>query len=712
MPLRPLSPRPTLVTLALWAAATAQAQTDATTLPAVRASAATETESATGPVNGYNARRSSTATKTDTPLDEVPQSISVISAEQVKDQNAQTLQEVLRYTAGVRSDLYGLDNRGDWFALRGGSQGSTLLDGLRLPLSGWWGVVRNEPHAFERIEVLRGPASVMAGQNGPGGVVNLVSKRPLAEARREVSVQLGNDDHRQIATDLTGPLNDDASLQYRFLALKRDRDTQVEHAFDKRELVAPSLRWQPRPGTALTVYAEYQHDKSGNTQGFFPVAGTLRPGPDGYIPLDTFVGEPGWDTYGGTRKRLGYEVEHAISQRWTVRQRLRHDRVDGRLRTMYAAWWEGYRNAQGEPDPQGRYLNRIWYANEDRHRVLNADLLLEGRLDAGRLQHTVLAGVDAMSSRSVHRDVEAYATPLDVYDPSYGSFDLPALDYGPGTHTRARKFGVFVQDQVKLDGRWVGVASLRRDRARTRTDEAEPEKDSATTKNLGLVYLADGGWSPYLGYSESFEPVSGTDAQGRPFHPSRGKQLEAGVKWAPDARWSATAALYKLKEDGRTTPDPAAANFLVQTGEVTVEGVELEVKGDWAAWQLVGNLTYTDARKSKVSAAEERYRDKQLESIPKHSAAAWVLHRLAALPGFKAGLGVRYAGRSSDGTDTLDTPSYTLFDALLGFDRGPWSFAFNLTNLTDKRYIVTCLERGDCWYGTKRRAVATLDYRW
>jgi iron complex outermembrane receptor protein len=162
------------------------------TLPAVRVRAAADSETATSPVSGYRAKRSGTATKTDTPLNEVPQSISVIGAEQMRDEASPNMQEALRYTAGVRAETYGLDNRGDWFSLRGGSSGSTLIDGLRRPHTGYWGIIRNEPHAFERIEVLRGPASVIAGQNGPGGVVNLVSKRPLAERAAEIGVQFGN----------------------------------------------------------------------------------------------------------------------------------------------------------------------------------------------------------------------------------------------------------------------------------------------------------------------------------------------------------------------------------------------------------------------------------------------------------------------------------------------------------------------------------------
>lgn len=265
------------------------------TLPKVRVTGSAADEAATAPVPGYAARRSATATKTDTPLNEVPQAITVISAEQIRDQGSPNLQEVLRYTPGVRHEMYGVDNRHDWFSLRGSSESSVLLDGLRLPMSGWWGVVRDEPYAFERVEVLRGPASVIAGQNGPGGVVNLVSKRPQAEALREVELQLGNHDHKQLAADFAGPLTDDGRLQYRLVALTRRSGTQVEHAVDERDFFAPSVAWEITPGTRLDGFAEYQKDHTGNTNAFLGYAGTLLPAPHGPISPSLFIGEPDWD---------------------------------------------------------------------------------------------------------------------------------------------------------------------------------------------------------------------------------------------------------------------------------------------------------------------------------------------------------------------------------------------------------------------------------
>ena len=241
-PTEPVRAQTTDTPTAAPAPATAASAPAETTLPVVRVRGTRET--ASSPVIGYAARRSGTATKTDTALNEVPQSITVIGAEQVRDQGSPNLQEALRYTAGVRTETYGVDNRGDWFSLRGGSNGSTLLDGMRRPLTGYWGIIRYEPYAFERIEVLRGPASVIAGQNGPGGVVNLVSKRPLAEHAAEVGIQLGNYDHKQVAGRPDRP-----AQCRRLAALSRGRAGQTQ-----RHAGGPCLR-RPRPDRAVADLA-------------------------------------------------------------------------------------------------------------------------------------------------------------------------------------------------------------------------------------------------------------------------------------------------------------------------------------------------------------------------------------------------------------------------------------------------------------------------
>ena len=650
-------------------------------------------------------------TKTSTPLAETPQAISVITRYQIADQAAQNLQEVLRYAPGVRAEMYGVDNRGDYFALRGGSEGSTVLDGLRLPLTGWWGSVRNEPFAFERVEVLRGPSSVMFGQNGPGGIVNLVSKLPQGKAAGEVQVQYGTDDHKLAAFDVTGPARDDGRILYRVVGLAKDAGTQIDHASEQREYIAPSLTWKPTAATSVTVYSHYQDDESDNTNAFLPFAGTTLPAPYGPIPSSLFIGEPDWDTYGGERFRLGYHVEHRLNSQWTLRHQLRFDTVDGHLATMYANFWEGLL-------PDNRSINRTWYASEYDHRIVNTDVLAEGKFSWGKTEHTLLLGADGYWSRQDELSLEGAATPLDVYAPVYGSFPLPALDYGPVYRTRTRQLGVMVQDQVKFAGRWVVVGSLRFDQAKNDVAGAPDagSDDDAFSSRVGAVYLADGGWAPYASYSESFEAVSGVDNYGKAFKPKRGEQVELGLKWAPkDGRIAASAAAYRLIEKNRLTTDPADPfGNSVQKGEVTVSGIELESTATVGPVSFVGNYTYTDAETSASSDPADTSLHHQLGSIPRHSAALWAVYAFdwKPLKGLRAGFGGRYVGETWDGTDTIRTASNTLFDALISYDRGPWHFALNGSNVFDKRYFATALTRGDVWFGSRRKVIATVAYRW
>ncbi|BDU72287.1 TonB-dependent siderophore receptor [Mesoterricola silvestris] len=683
-----------------------QAPPQEASLPEVKVRGRAAKEDPKAPVVGYVATRSATATKLDLPLAETPQAISVITADQIRDQGARTLQEVLRYAPGVNADVYGLDNRGDWFLLRGGSQGSTLLDGLRRPLSGWYGIVRDEPYAFERVEVLRGPASVMAGQNGPGGVVNLVSKRPQAQAQNEVEVQGGTFGHRQVAADVTGPADAKGEWLYRVVALGRDSRTQVDHADEERQLVAPSLTWRPGTAGSVTVFAEYQRDRSKNTEGFFPLVGTVTPGPHGFIPTNTFISEPDWDTYGGTRIRGGFEAEYRLGAAWTLRAGARHDEVNGKLRSMYANYWEGFL-------PDGRSLDRTWYATDNHSSVTNAQVLVEGRLAWGNIRHTVMAGVDGLWMRDSQAYLSGAATPLDVYAPAYGAFPRPVLAFGPATVTRTRETGLVAQDQMKIDGRFVVMAGLRLDRSRGGVEGAPDKADSASTRNLGLLYLAEGGWSPYASYAESFEPVAGADVHGVAFRPKRGRQVEAGLKWAPAGPFTASAAAYRLVETNRLTTDPSDPGNQVQKGEVTVRGAELEANANLPAWDLVAKYTLALAEFTASSDPADPSLGKRVPNVPEHAASLWAVRKFrGGLQGFRAGLGVRYVGVTWDGTDTQKTPANTLWDGLASYERGPWRFALNATNLFDRTYVVALLNRGDAWFGTRRKVVLSAGYRW
>lgn len=685
------------------------------TLPKITLKA---TKTAKNVIKGYKANRSSAGTKTDTPLNEVPQSISVVTKDQIKDQGAQSIAESLRYSAGVTAEPYGVDNRGEYFSLRGGSSGEVVLDGLRQPLVGWWGSIKDEPYSLERVEVIRGPSAVTYGQNPPGGLVNLVSKQPQAVAKREVSLQYGSFEHKQATFDFTGPVDDEGKVLYRVIGLKKDSGTQVNYAKNERDFLSAAVTYLPADGTKLTIYGQYQKDDSGNTNAFLPWAGTLKPAPSSLPKLSSklFAGEPDWDTYGGTRKRVGYALEQKINDNWTFRHNLRADDVNGRHKTMYldcCGWYQ--------PRPSGSEFYRAWYVGKPTSSVLVTNLELEGKVQTGAIEHTLYFGVDANRDRSTNgskedlvRDANGQPIAFDAYHPVYGQMAEPDFSGIDTTPTTTQQTGFSMQDQIKIHDRFVTVLGLRHDSVKTKVKNAGSADidDSAWSKRIGLVYLGDYGLSPYASYSESFVAQSDVDASGATLKPKRGEQYELGIKWMPaDQNISVTAAIFNLKEKNRAKSN-APAKGSTALGEVTVKGAEIEAKGTLDQTSFIAGYTYTDAKDTSTSNKGD-----QLETIPKHTASAWVKQQfsVAGIEGFNAGAGVRYLGKNwglLDNKANVSVPAVTLFDAMLSYDYQDWGISLTAKNLTDKEYIATCLGRGDCWFGSRRSMIGTLTYRW
>ena len=668
-------------------------------------------ETATGPVTGFVARRGGTATKTDTPLIETPQAISVVTRDQMEAQGALTLRETTNYTAGVVSSYF--DSRVDSFKVRGGDA-VQYLDGLQRTY-GTYNSTKLDPYMLERVELLRGPSSVLYGQGGIGGVLNMVSKRPQSETQREVQLQLGSNARKQVAADFTGPIDTEGKWLYRLVAVNRDSGTQVDHAPDDRILVAPSLTWRPNADTSLTLQALYQKDKSGSLIGFFPWQGTLLPSLYGQIPTSTFMGEPGFDRYDSRNTSLGYLFSHRLNDTWTFRQNLRSTETKVVYNTSYTSFTANRltgRPARPVFNADQRTIERDLSSDINGGKMLLLDKQAEAHFKTGEVEHTVLLGADFQRNTTSKLSGRGTAGALDVYAPVYGNY-TPPTSYTRSPEVVQKQAGIYVQDQVKY-GRWIGVLGLRHDKATTDTQgrPAAAADDKATTKRAGIVYLADGGWAPYLSYAESFLPLGGVDLNNTPFKPQRGKQWEAGVKWEPEGqRSSFMAAVYDLRDTNRKTTDPTNPLNSVQLGEVHVKGLELEYKRSIARdWDWIATYAYTDARVSRSNAADL---GKRISGVPTHAASAWVTHRfsIGGVPGFSAGAGLRYIGKSWDGMDAHPVPAVTLLDAMFAWDNGPLRLSLNVANLTDRVQLTTCLARGDCFYGQRRTVTASATYR-
>ena len=665
------------------------------TLSAVTVTATADVETAFSPVLGYVAKRSSTATKTDTPLSETPQSITVVTRDQMVDQGANTLQEALLYAAGVRSDLYGLDSRSDDAHIRG-STADAYIDGLRQTNDYYTSTARPDPYTMERIEVLRGPAAMLYGQGSTAGVLNLVSKRPQAEFQGEVGVQLGNYGRKQLQADITGPLTADGEWLYRLVAMARRADTQVDYVGDDRTLLAPSLTWKPNAVTSLTLQGLSQHDRTGSTSQFLPWAGMLTANPNGQIPTSRFIGEPG-DHYDTDRNSLGYLFEHQFNDQWTLRQNFRYAENKVDYLTHYANSFSLPGGWYDDPVNQ-RIIGRYGDHTQTKVHIATIDQHLEGHLQTGAVQHTLLTGLDLTRYRNDKRSGDSYDT-IDAYAPVYGLATPVVL--GDSLHSSQRQAGLYLQDQMKIAQDWIVVAGLRHDSVTNSVQGTADEHSQATTKRLGLMYLLPNGWSPYLSYSESFTPVAGTNVYGARFKPLRGEQIEAGVKYMPaNSSTQFTASVYQLKEKNQSTVDPTRADNTIQVGSTQNKGLELEWKAAVTRnVDAMASYTYTDV-------------DKQLTQTSRNQAKAWGKYRfaLAGIEGLAVGAGVRYLSAFRDGAAPT-TPAITLVDAMLSWDQQHWRYALNVNNLTDKVYNTICLSRGDCWYGARRTAVLSATYR-
>lgn len=681
-----------------------------TTLAVVRVTAAQEAETAEGPVRGYAARRGATGTKTDTPLIETPQSISIIGAEQIETLRAQSIADAVAYSVGALRAPY-TERTGDEITLRGFGVPMTFRDGVRYQANRFDG--QQEPYGLERIEVLKGASSILYGAAEPGGVLNTVSKRPTAEMLREVGVALGSFARKQVYADFSGALTEDGSWSYRLTALGRDSGTSVDHVPDDRIYVAPALQWKPNGVTSLTLLAEYQRDHTAYVGDGLPTVGTALPNTNGRIARSRFTGEPGYDRYDTRRHSVGYLLEHQFSAQLRLRHSLRQYRV--------AQDWSAISIDLALDAAQRAPLARFAQDRVERNSLFTTDTAPQYDWQAAGVAHKTLLGVDVSRQAVNSGRYERSVGTLDLFTPVYGGSIGDAVpDYG--WRARDRQVGIYLQDQMKIGERWVLLLGGRQDRVRQNDCDyfnpgecsVENEKTSAFTGRAGLVYLADNGLAPYASISESFQPAAGVDRTGSRFKPTEGRQYEVGVRYQPPGgQWLLSAAAYQLTQRNVLTEDPQDNRYQRQQGEVRSRGIEIEAKGKIGSnLQVLAAYNYTDARTTRASPAHPEEVGQRSAGVPYNQLSVWGDYHLGAmgLPGLRLGLGLRYVDETTNPWHEVRSEAYTVFDAMASYTTGPWRLALNITNLADKTYVASCPYR--CFYGEPRKAIASATYRW
>ena len=678
-----------------------------------------EEENAYGPVPGYVAKRSATGTKTDTPLIEVPQSVTVMGREEIEARGAQTVAEALRYAPGLEEAAGQADQIDNIYSR--GFKADQYLDGLRLTNSSF-GISQIDPYMLERIESIRGPASVLYGQASPGGLIELVSKQPTETPYHEVQIQAGNYSRYQATFDFGGPLDDEGKFLYRLTGLGRDSDTQVKNTKDSRQAIAPSFTWKPNADTKLTLRGSYQHDPDiGTGYDFFPASGTVFSNPNGKISTSTSTGDPSYDKYDRTHYNVGYSFEHHFSDAWTVRQNMRYSHLDGEVGRLFTL-------ATGYVDAAESTIARYAWYDHAKLNEYTVDTQSQFDVDTGPLKHKILVGVDYQNTglNDYYGGAFAGVPTLDAYDPDYSGNTAPTITpYGHDDQTLSQ-IGLYAQEQLKF-GHLTLVGGLRQDWTSTDTKDllnggsTDVDQDALTWR-AGAVYNFDFGLAPYVSYATSFQPQIGYfEASGQSIEPTRGKQFEVGVKYQPTGfNGFITAAFFDLYKTNVATSDLDNPGYYVATGEVHSRGVELSgVATLFDNLNLRANYTYTDIENTKTTSATTL--GKAPVGVPEHSASIWgdYLFDRGPLDGLGFGLGVRYVGETyGDTANTFKVPDFALVDGMISYDLANvgfgdgWKLSVNGTNLLDKKYVAACSSENSCYYGVRRTVFATLKYDW
>ncbi|MDZ5434726.1 TonB-dependent siderophore receptor [Pseudomonas fluorescens] len=691
-------------------------------LPATSVIGVENTESAWGPVEGYVAKRTAAGTKTDTALVEVPRSISIATREQMDDRNVHSLDDAVRYMPGITASSYGSDTRADWIRVRG-FEPTQFLDGLPLP-KGVYANPKQETWNLDRLALLRGPASSIYGQTPPGGLLDMVSRRPGAESSNEIQLQYGSDNHRQINFASTGKIDDEGQFLYSLSGVVRDSGTQIDHVDNKRYNIAPSVTWNIDEDTKFTLLTQFTRDDTGITSQFLPIQGTKINMPFGDVSHHKNLGDPDWEYYDRTYYALGYAFEHRLNDVWQFRQNLRYTKSDLSFQGITVGAYPFTL-----VDDEGNVGRSTTSVDEDISQFA-VDNNFQADFDTGEIRHTLLIGLDHQRSNTNYTSIFGSAPPTNVNNPIYGQpivrppRSSAFYDYDQKTY----QTGLYIQDQMALD-RWRLTLGGREDWVHTGTkffnkgDATNTERDTNFSGNAAISYVFDNGFVPYLSYAESFQPTSNATASPTDsFKPTEGEQWELGIKYQPPgSNTLLSAAVYDLtqKNVSVTTTNSDNVSITSQTGEVKVKGLELEAVSD-VTENLKVIAAYTLA-KSEVQKGD--FKGNRLQLMPNQQASLWADYTWhnGGLDGFGIGAGARYTGNTygDQGNTWLGkADAYTVFDAAVHYDLGRLdnslkgaSLALNATNLFDKDYISTC-DGFYCYYGDQRSVVASATYKW
>ncbi len=658
----------------------------------------------------------STGTKTALDPNDAPMSYTRIDQELLQKRQADSVNAALRYEPGVTTESRGTVSIFDEYNIRGFKTYSNFYDGLRLPYDGAWNLMPQvDIYATEAVEVLKGPASSLYGYAAPGGMVNQVAKSPKNPQASEMQLRLGNQNLREVAIDTTGPLTD--TLNYRLVALKRKKDGQMQTTEEERTLINPSLEWQATDDVSVLANLFYQDDPEMVPSTPLPAVGTVYNASYGKLDSDAYAGDK-WNRFSKEVFMPSVTVNWDLNDQLTFKHVTRYTDAEAQQRNIYN---------RGFVEGSDTTLNRVAYTTDETMNNWTTDNQLAYQLDTANTSHNLLFGVEYQEtdSNATYYDAGPAGTPnLDLSSPDFSQINadnLPLDIYRQKQDIEQSQLGLYVQDEMQWQDLTV-VAGLRHDNFDSSTEQTEASKGtiysdktisndaSETSGRLAAIYDFDNGLSPYASYSQSFQPVVGSNfITNEAFKPTTADQLEAGIKYlSSDRATQGTLAVFDITQKNVIVTNPSNSQQKVQTGEITSKGVEISgshMLNDWV--DIAASYSYTDAE-----ITEDEFNPDVVGNTPaqiaKHKATLWADYY--ATDKLTLNAGVRYeGGMQVDKQNSDELPSVTLVDIGGNYQINPMlAVGASINNLFDKTYVGACYDLENCWMGPERQMSVSL----
>jgi iron complex outermembrane receptor protein len=574
----------------------------------------------------------------------------------------------------------------DYYRIRGfDASFNTYIDGLR----GGNGMME-ETWGLESVEVLKGPSSALYGQSVLGGLINIVTRKPVPDRFVHAQVTGGTFGFLDPAIDMGGSLNSSRTVYGRLAALYHTSNSYVDYAYRHRYYFAPSLTWKPASGTTLTLIGRIQRDNGRNGMPL-PALGTALPNINGPISIHRYIGE--LEAHANqlvqANRQFGVQFRHNLNEHLTLRENARF------------AWYTQDWNRIYYPSFLGgdqRTLYRYplsWHGPWQTH---EADTSMEGRASFWHMDHSALLGVDFYRNPNSARgysidfaDSSQYE-PLDLYNPVYGANPVRPLGLYTSSDTVTQYTGIYLQDHVRLPQHLTITAGGRVDFAKNENKGSPNQNDTGLTPRMGITWQAIPSTTIYASFSKSFMPQSGLvydgSTSGKFIAPERGQQWEGGVKSAAwEGRLMTTLAIFQLDRRNVATSDVAHPNFNIVTGQQRSRGVELEATlHPLPGWNLTSAYSYINA---EVTHDTNLPAGTPTLNAPKNIFNVWTTYEVPRGPARGLGFGVggrHYTDQSGDLANSFQLPGYGIVDASMTYRRGPTLWQVNANNLGNKRY--------------------------